>query len=373
MKYLFLAISFACIANSYGMTIVNNSDSPKHVELVAYVPKTGPLGGFTPLTIVKKDLQPNESNVIQPPLSLREVGVAMSWGGEKLVKPETKTLWRPVEKDSTMAQKWVPLGRAQCGDNNHICDIVIPPTWRLEENGRGVTLFTDANTSFKAASVGELLTHVPYRRMVDTIPNRRILTHTKTAAAAWKKFGKSGKPGEEIVIPQNWKMATKENSVIITTDTGQEIIIPLTRKTVTDPYTKKTSTELYANEAASLKAIPYRRKNNVVFETKQEDRVIVVEETASKPLVTPQFNLFRRFSPQDALPAPSVRRVPDRVGNGHVFEIVGSGYDADVTLAYAPDTTATEAIPTKRIQDETSSNNVENRTYSRWRRKAVEK
>jgi hypothetical protein len=71
----------------YGVAIINNSDSQKQVELIAYIPNNNPASGVTPTTVIKKDLQPNER--IEAPLSLLEVGINLKWGSEKIVTAES--------------------------------------------------------------------------------------------------------------------------------------------------------------------------------------------------------------------------------------------------------------------------------------------
>lgn len=335
-----------CYSPMSGFFIVNSSDSPKNVEVIAYLPSSNGIGK-TPQTVLKKELQPNDS--VEAPFALREVVLDVHWGKEKTITTEGTT-WKPLPTEPGAAITWQNIGTLGCGKEHRPCHAVIPPTWRLTEDHTGITVITDDGKTIHAVSQADLMTKIPYRRIADSFPQERIVeTDQQSIRTDWKKIGMNYRKNEEIVIPRTWSIKEQGNENIITTHEGKEIRIPIKHVTRIDPATGKERLYTIANEYVIKKVIPYRRKDGVVKEFHPIERLFVVEESVEKPIKTTQYNLFRRFAASEAEPAPQARGVPQKLGTDHIFEIFGTEYDTDIAFMYVPDEEQPAIKRTKRV------------------------
>lgn len=335
-------ISYAlCSSPSVGFFIINDSDSPKNIEVIAYAPSTDGVNK-TPQVVLKKELQPDD--IIEAPFSLSEVTLDVHWGKPKTIS-SVENNWKPIEMKTENAAQWQAINTARCGKDKRLCHVVIPPTWRFEEDNFDMRVTTDNGTIIHAASPAELMVKIPYRRIVETAIQEKILT---TDPQAWKKIGTNHRKNEDIVIPLTWTILEEKNQYLITTDTGKKLSIPINHETSIGDTGKKQVYTL-ANEDVIKKIIPYRRKGNIISELRPSQRIFVIEQATQKPIQTTQYNLFRRFAARDAEPAPQVRGVPERIGPDHIFEIFGSEYDTDIALMYTPYEKKPTETHTKRV------------------------
>lgn len=334
-------------SRSQGFFIVNSSDSPKVVEVVAFLPLSNNVID-TPQVILKKELSIDE--VVEAPFALREAGLNVYWGKETTLAAQDKA-WKPLEMKTDNATNWKIIGTMFCGKNRRPCHAVIPPTWELTENATGLTVTSDKGKTIHASSRADLITKIPYRRIADTFSQERILeTDSPRVQADWKKIGMNYHKNEEVVIPQTWSIKEESDENVITTNEGKEFHIPIKRATTIDKSTGKERIYRVADENAIKKAVPYRRKDGVIRELIVSQRLFVIEELRQKPIKTTQYNLFRRFTTHDAAPAPQARGVPERIGSDHIFEISGTEYETEINFMYTPDEKQSLATRTKRIR-----------------------
>lgn len=352
-----------CSSQLAGFFIINSSTSPKKIEVIASIP-VGNGTAVTPQVVLKKELKPDA--IIEAPFALKEVVLDVHWGEEKTI-PTEKTTWKPIETRTSAAQTWRIIDTLRCGEKHVPCHAVIPPTWIYTEDHTGITVTTDEGKTIHATSKADLATKIPYRRLVDSFPQERVLVkNAQESYNNWKKIGMNHLKKEEVVIPRTWSIKEEGNDRIITTDKGQESRIPCTREQRIDPQTGQEKTYTIANEQILKKVVPYRRKDGVVTEIQPVQRLFVIEESAQKPMKTTQYNLFRRFAAGEAEPAPFVRGVPAVLGEDHVFEIFGSDYATDISFMYVPDSAEPGA---KRHKTEISTQPQEKNTHKMLREK----
>jgi hypothetical protein len=335
-----------CSSLSQGFFIVNSSDSPKTVEVVAFLPLSNNMID-APQVILKKELSIDE--VIEAPFALREVMLDIHWGKDKTIMAKYKD-WKPLEMKSEDAATWQILGTMLCGPKRRPCHAVIPPTWQLTEDTSGLTVTTDEGKTIHALSRADLIAKIPYRRIADAFPQERILeAESHRVQADWKKIGMNYHKNEEVVIPRTWVIKEENNESVITTNDGKEFHIPIKRITKIDKSTGKERSYTIADEIALKKAAPYRRKDGVIKEIYPVERLFVIEESTQKPVKATQYNIFRRFTTHDAAPAPQSRGVPERIGADHIFEISGTEYETDINFTYTPDEKKSLETRTKRM------------------------
>lgn len=353
-----------CYSPISGFFIINSSNSPKNIEVIAYVPSPDGLNK-TPQVVLKKELKADD--ILEAPFALSEVVLDVHWGKEKTSSTE-KTAWRPLQTESDTALTWPIIGTVTCGKEHRPCHAVIPPTWQLTEDPTGITVTTDMGKTIHAISQADLIAKIPYRRIADSFPQERILvTDKQSSRSDWKKIGMNYRKNEALVIPRSWSIKEGVNESVITTHEGKEIHIPIKHVTRIDQATGKERVYTLANEDVIKKVIPYRRKDGIVKEIYPAERLFVIEESLQKPITTTQYNLFRRFAARDAEPAPLICGVPEKIGADHIFEIFGSEYDTDIAFMYAPDEKEPVVRRSKRLHSPaaTTESTKKPRTESR--------